>query len=139
LHGFILVIARGLQQKGILTVGVVTVPFEFEGPVRKRNALKGLETLQQNVDTLIVIQNQRLIELAREQRTFAFNAAFQTVDDVLHKGVRTITDLIVKPGLINLDFGDVRTVLLTSKKDGKVGRALMGMHKFLLDLFHEKL
>jgi cell division protein FtsZ len=107
---------------------VVSVPFSYEGPVRKRNAYQGLEVLQSNVDTLIVIQNQRLMEIGREQGGLPLNEAFRQANEVLYKGVSTITDLIVKPGLVNLDFGDVRTVLLTSKKDGKVGRALMGMY-----------
>lgn len=85
-----------------------------------------MENLQQNVDTLIVIQNQRLIEIATETKNFSFSDAFKLADDVLTKGVRTITDLIIKPGLVNLDFGDVRTILKSSKVDGKVGRSLMG-------------
>ena len=92
----------------------MTCPFGFEGPVRSKHALKGLAKLQQSVDTLIVIQNQRLVEIAMEEKNFSFGEAFKAADDVLTKGVRTITDLIIKPGLVNLDFGDVRTVLLSS-------------------------
>ena len=121
-----IVIAKGLQEAGILTVGVVTCPFGFEGPVRSRQAFSGLESLQQCVDTLIVIQNQRLVEIAQEEKNFSFADAFKAADNVLTKGVRTITDLIIKPGLVNLDFGDVRTILMSSKVDGKVGRSLMG-------------
>ena len=129
------VIAKGLQDRGVLTVGVVTCPFEFEGPIRARNAFQGLERLQESVDTLIVIQNQRLIEIAMEEKNFSFAEAFKMADDVLARGVRTITDLIVKPGLVNLDFGDVRTVLLSSKVDGRVGRSLMGTWIIQFDYF----
>lgn len=102
-----------------------------------RNAIQGLEKLQQNVDTLIVIQNERLIEIASKEKSIPFLEAFKAADDVLAKGVRTITDLILKPGLINLDFSDVKTVLLSSKVDDRVGRALMGVfYLFLLSLYH---
>lgn len=120
------VIAKALQEKGVLTVGVVTSPFTFEGPVRNRNAAHGINELQKHVDTLIVINNQKLIEIAQEEKSYTFTEAFKLADDVLHKGVRTITDLLLNPGLVNLDFGDLRTVLLSSKHNGLIGRSLMG-------------
>ena len=112
------VIARVAREKGILTVGVVTKPFHFEGAHRMRLAEAGLDALQQVVDTLIVIPNQNLFRLANEKTTFA--DAFKMADDVLHSGVRGITDLMVMPGLVNLDFADIRTVMM------EMGKAMMG-------------
>ena len=112
------VIARAARERGILTVGVVTKPFQFEGIQRMRLAEAGLQELQQYVDTLIVIPNQNLFRVANEQTTFA--AAFNLADEVLHAGVRGVTDLMVSPGLINLDFADIRTVM------GEMGKAMMG-------------
>jgi cell division protein FtsZ len=112
------VIARAVREQGILTVAVVTKPFQFEGAHRMRLAEAGLEELQQYVDTLIVIPNQNLFRLANERTTFA--DAFQMADQVLHMGVRGVTDLMVMPGLINLDFADIRTVM------SEMGKAMMG-------------
>ena len=112
------VIARAAREQGILTVGVVTKPFQFEGLERMRLAEQGIEELQQFVDTLIVIPNQNLFRIANEKTTFA--DAFKMADDVLHSGVRGVTDLMVMPGLINLDFADVRAVM------GEMGKAMMG-------------
>ena len=100
------VIARAAREQGILTVGVVTKPFQFEGDKRMRIAEEGILELQQFVDTLIVIPNQNLFRVANEKTTFA--DAFAMADQVLYSGVRCITDLMVKEGLINLDFADVR-------------------------------
>ena len=112
------VIARAVREQGILTVAVVTKPFHFEGAHRMRLAEAGLNELQQYVDTLIVIPNQNLFRLANERTTFA--DAFQMADQVLHMGVRGVTDLMVMPGLINLDFADIRTVM------SEMGKAMMG-------------
>jgi cell division protein FtsZ len=112
------VVARAAIERGILTVGVVTKPFQFEGAHRMRMAEAGIEELQQYVDTLIVIPNQNLFRVANEKTTFA--QAFGMADQVLHSGVRGITDLMVMPGLINLDFADVRTVM------SEMGKAMMG-------------
>jgi cell division protein FtsZ len=112
------VIARAVREQGILTVGVVTKPFHFEGAHRMRLAEQGLAELQQFVDTLIVIPNQNLFRLANERTTFA--DAFRMADQVLHMGVRGVTDLMVMPGLINLDFADIRTVM------SEMGKAMMG-------------
>ena len=112
------VIARAVRDMGILTVGVVTKPFHFEGAHRMRLADGGLTELQQYVDTLIVIPNQNLFRLANERTTFA--EAFQMADQVLHMGVRGVTDLMVMPGQINLDFADIRTVM------AEMGKAMMG-------------
>src|SRR5262245_19048099 len=112
------VIARAAKEAGILTVGVVTKPFEFEGQRRMRVASDGINNLAQYVDTLIVIPNQNLFRIANEKTTFA--DAFQRADDVLKSGVACITDLMVKEGLINLDFADVRVVMQN------MGTALMG-------------
>ena len=112
------VIARMARERGILTVGVVTKPFDFEGPKRKRSADTGLEELQQFVDTLIVIPNQNLFKLANDRTTFA--DAFKMADNVLYMGVRGVTDLMVNPGLVNLDFADIRTVM------AEMGKAMMG-------------
>ena len=112
------VIARAVREQGILTVGVVTKPFHFEGAHRMRVAEAGLTELQQYVDTLIVIPNQNLFRIANERTTFA--DAFKLADNVLHMGVRGVTDLMVMPGLINLDFADIRTVM------SEMGKAMMG-------------
>ncbi|MCC5997256.1 MAG: cell division protein FtsZ, partial [Oceanicaulis sp.] len=112
------VIARAARELNILTVGVVTKPFQFEGARRMRLAEEGIERLQQHVDTLIIIPNQNLFRIATEKTTFA--EAFSLADQVLHSGVRGITDLMVMPGLINLDFADVRTVM------NEMGKAMMG-------------
>ncbi len=112
------VIARAVREQGVLTVGVVTKPFHFEGAHRMRVAEAGLEDLQQYVDTLIVIPNQNLFRIANERTTFS--DAFRMADQVLHMGVRGVTDLMVMPGLINLDFADIRTVM------SEMGKAMMG-------------
>jgi cell division protein FtsZ len=112
------VIARAVRERGMLTVGVVTKPFHFEGDKRMRVAERGIEEMQGHVDTLIVIPNQNLFRVATERTTFA--QAFAMADDVLHSGVRGITDLIVIPGLINRDFADIRTVM------SEMGKAMMG-------------
>jgi cell division protein FtsZ len=112
------VIARAARAKGILTVGVVTKPFTFEGTRRSRTAEAGIEALRQHVDTLIVIPNQNLFRIANPDTTF--KDAFLMADDVLRQGVRGITDLMVMPGLINLDFADIRSVM------GGMGQAMMG-------------
>jgi cell division protein FtsZ len=112
------VIARIARESGILTVGVVTKPFHFEGSHRMRIAEAGIEELQKFVDTLIIIPNQNLFRVANERTTFA--DAFKMADDVLHSGVRGVTDLMVMPGLINLDFADIRTVM------SEMGKAMMG-------------
>jgi cell division protein FtsZ len=112
------VIAKAARDKGILTVGVVTKPFAFEGARRARSADAGIQELQQHVDTLIVIPNQNLFRLANSETTF--KEAFEMADEVLQQGVRGITDLMVMPGLINLDFADVRSVM------SEMGKAMMG-------------
>ena len=112
------VIARIAREHGILTVGVVTKPFQFEGINRMRIAEAGIEEMQQYVDTLIVIPNQNLFRIANEKTTFA--DAFTMADEVLHSGVRGVTDLMVVPGLINLDFADIRAVM------SEMGKAMMG-------------
>ncbi len=112
------VIARLAREHGILTVGVVTKPFQFEGINRMRLADAGIDEMQQYVDTLIVIPNQNLFRVANEKTTFA--DAFTMADEVLHSGVRGVTDLMVVPGLINLDFADIRTVM------SEMGKAMMG-------------
>ncbi len=112
------VIARAARESGILTVGVVTKPFHFEGSHRMRQAESGIAELQQYVDTLIVIPNQNLFRIANERTTFA--EAFRMADEVLNSGVRGITDLMVMPGFMNLDFADVKTVM------GEMGKAMMG-------------
>ncbi len=112
------IIAKAARERGILTVGVVTKPFQFEGRHRMRLADAGVTELQRYVDTLIVIPNQNLFRVANERTTFA--EAFAMADQVLHSGVRSITDLMVLPGLINLDFADVRTVMT------EMGKAMMG-------------
>jgi len=112
------VIAKAARDRGILTVGVCTKPFAFEGARRARSAEAGLAELQQHVDTLIVIPNQNLFRLANSETTF--KQAFEMADEVLQQGVRGITDLMVMPGLINLDFADVRSVM------SEMGKAMMG-------------
>ena len=112
------VVARAAREQGVLTVGVVTKPFQFEGVHRMRIAEEGLAELQQYVDTLIIIPNQNLFRVANEKTTFA--DAFKMADDVLYSGVRGVTDLMVMPGLINLDFADVRAVM------AEMGKAMMG-------------
>ena len=112
------VIAKAARDRGILTVGVVTKPFLFEGTRRARVAECGLKELQEQVDTLIVIPNQNLFRVADAGTTF--KAAFDLADQVLREGVHGITDLMTMPGLINLDFADVRTVM------GNMGRAVLG-------------
>src|ERR1700753_4228607 len=112
------VIARAVREQGILTVGVVTKPFAFEGDRRMRMAEKGITELQQYVHTLIVIPNQNLFRVANDRTTLA--QAFSMADDVLHAGVRGVTDLIVMPGLINLDFADIKAVIT------EMGKAMMG-------------
>jgi cell division protein FtsZ len=112
------VIARAARENGILTVGVVTKPFHFEGTHRMRIAESGIQELQQFVDTLIIIPNQNLFRVANEKTTFA--DAFAMADQVLYSGVRGVTDLMVMPGLINLDFADIRAVM------SEMGKAMMG-------------
>ena len=112
------IIAQAARELGILTVGVVTKPFQFEGSKRMRQAEEGVEALQKVVDTLIIIPNQNLFRLANENTTFT--DAFSMADDVLYQGVKGVTDLMVRPGLINLDFADVRAVM------DEMGKAMMG-------------
>ena len=112
------VIARAAKELNILTVGVVTLPFLYEGPSRMRKAQQGLEELRKHVDTIIVVPNQNLFKIASDQTTF--EESFQLSNDVLLHGVQSITDLMVRPGLINLDFADVETVM------SSMGKAMMG-------------
>jgi cell division protein FtsZ len=112
------VIARAAKEQGILTVGVVTKPFHFEGVRRMQTAERGIELLAKHVDTLIVIPNQNLFRVANEKTTFA--AAFAMADQVLYSGVASITELMTKEGLINLDFADVRAIM------SEMGKAMMG-------------
>lgn len=112
------IIAKAAREMGVLTVGVVTKPFHFEGSRRMRQAEAGVEELQKHVDTLIIIPNQNLFRLANEKTTFT--DAFAMADDVLHQGVKGVTDLMVRPGIINLDFADVRSVM------NEMGKAMMG-------------
>jgi cell division protein FtsZ len=112
------IIAQAARELGVLTVGVVTKPFQFEGVKRMRQADEGIESLQKVVDTLIIIPNQNLFRLANEKTTFT--EAFAMADDVLYQGVKGVTDLMVRPGLINLDFADVRAVM------NEMGKAMMG-------------
>jgi cell division protein FtsZ len=112
------VIAKACKEQGILTVGVVTKPFQFEGAQRMRLAEAGIDELAQYVDTLIVIPNQNLFRIANEKTTFA--DAFKLADEVLQSGVRGVTDLMVVPGMINLDFADVRSAT------SEMGKAMMG-------------
>ncbi|MCX7381338.1 MAG: cell division protein FtsZ, partial [Alphaproteobacteria bacterium] len=112
------VIARMARERGILTVGVVTKPFTFEGNRRTREAERGIAELTQYVDTLIVIPNQNLFRLANERT--GWKEAFKMADNVLYMGVRGVTDLMIAPGIVNLDFADIRTVML------EMGKAMMG-------------
>ena len=112
------IIAQAARELGVLTVGVVTKPFQFEGAKRMRQAEDGVEALQKVVDTLIIIPNQNLFRIATEKTTFS--DAFSLADDVLYQGVKGVTDLMVRPGLINLDFADVRAVM------DEMGKAMMG-------------
>ncbi len=112
------IIAQAARELGVLTVGVVTKPFQFEGGKRMRQAEEGIDSLQKVVDTLIIIPNQNLFRLATETTTFT--EAFALADDVLYQGVKGVTDLMVRPGLINLDFADVRAVM------DEMGKAMMG-------------
>ena len=112
------IIAQAAREMGILTVGVVTKPFQFEGTKRMRQADEGIEALHKVVDTLLIIPNQNLFRIANEKTTFT--EAFAMADDVLYQGVKGVTDLMVKPGLINLDFADVRSVM------DEMGKAMMG-------------
>ena len=112
------VIARAAKELNILTVGVVTLPFLYEGPSRMRRANQGLEELRKHVDTIIVVPNQNLFKIASEQTTF--EESFELSNDVLLHGVQSITDLMVRPGLINLDFAHVETVM------SSMGKAMMG-------------
>ncbi|MEO0931988.1 MAG: cell division protein FtsZ, partial [Pseudomonadota bacterium] len=112
------IIAQAAREMGVLTVGVVTKPFQFEGAKRMKQAEDGVEALQKVVDTLIIIPNQNLFRLANENTTFT--EAFAMADDVLYQGVKGVTDLMVRPGLINLDFADVRAVM------DEMGKAMMG-------------
>lgn len=112
------IIAQAARELGVLTVGVVTKPFQFEGAKRMKQAEDGVDALQKVVDTLIIIPNQNLFRLANEKTTFT--EAFSLADDVLYQGVKGVTDLMVRPGLINLDFADVRAVM------DEMGKAMMG-------------
>ena len=112
------IIARAAKELNILTVGVITLPFLYEGPSRMRKAQQGLEELRKHVDTIIVVPNQNLFKIASEQTTF--EESFELSNDVLLHGVQSITDLMVRPGLINLDFADVETVM------SSMGKAMMG-------------
>jgi len=112
------VIAKAAREMGVLTVGVVTKPFQFEGAKRMAQAEHGIDELQKVVDTLIIIPNQNLFRLANEKTTFT--EAFSMADDVLYQGVKGVTDLMVRPGIINLDFADIRSVM------DEMGKAMMG-------------
>ena len=112
------IVAKLAKERNILTVGVVTKPFHFEGARRMKVAEEGLDELQKHVDTLIIVPNQNLFRLANEKTTFA--DAFKMADEVLYAGVKGITDLITKPGLINLDFADIHAVM------NEKGKAMMG-------------
>ena len=112
------VIARAARELNILTVGVVTLPFSYEGPKRMRRAIEGMNALKQHLDTSIIVPNQNLFKVASETTTF--EDSFHLSNDVLKFGVQSITDLMVKPGIINLDFADVETVM------SSMGKAMMG-------------
>jgi cell division protein FtsZ len=112
------VIARAARELNILTVGVITLPFSYEGPKRMRRALEGLEELKKHLDTVIVVPNQNLFKVASETTTF--EESFSLSNDVLKHGVQSVTDLMVRPGMINLDFADVETVM------SSMGKAMMG-------------
>ena len=112
------VIAKTARDLNILTVGVITLPFSYEGPKRMRRALEGMESLKRHLDTSILVPNQNLFKIANESTTF--EESFNLSNDVLKHGVQSITDLMVRPGIINLDFADVETVMSAS------GKAMMG-------------
>ncbi len=112
------VIARAAKELNILTVGVTTLPFSYEGPKRMRRAIEGLEELKKHLDTVIVVPNQNLFKIANEATTF--EESFSLSNDVLKHGVQSVTDLMVRPGMINLDFADVETVM------SAMGKAMMG-------------
>ena len=112
------VIAKAARELNILTVGVTTLPFSYEGPKRMRRALEGLEELKKHLDTVIVVPNQNLFKIASETSTF--EESFNLSNDVLKHGVQSVTDLMVRPGMINLDFADVETVM------SSMGKAMMG-------------
>ena len=112
------VIARAAKELNILTVGVTTLPFSYEGPKRMRRAIEGLEELKKHLDTVIVVPNQNLFKIASETTTF--EESFNLSNDVLKHGVQSVTDLMVRPGMINLDFADVETVM------SSMGKAMMG-------------
>ena len=112
------VIARAAKELNILTIGVITLPFSYEGPKRMRRAIEGWEKLKQHLDTSIVVPNQNLFKVANEATTF--EKSFSLSNDVLKQGVQSVTDLMVRPGLINLDFADVETVMTS------MGKAMMG-------------
>ena len=112
------VIAKAAKELNILTVGVTTLPFSYEGPKRMRTALGGLEALKKHLDTVIVVPNQNLFKIASETTTF--EESFNLSNDVLKHGVQSVTDLMVRPGMINLDFADVETVM------SSMGKAMMG-------------
>ena len=112
------VIARAAKELNILTVGVTTLPFSYEGPKRMRRAIEGLEELKKHLDTVIVVPNQNLFKIASEATTF--EESFNLSNDVLKQGVQSVTDLMVRPGMINLDFADVETVM------SSMGKAMMG-------------
>ncbi len=112
------VIARAAKELNILTVGVITLPFSYEGPKRMRRAIEGMDKLRKHLDASIVVPNQNLFKIANEATTF--EKSFSLSNDVLKHGVRSITDLMVRPGLINLDFADVETVM------NSMGKAMMG-------------
>ena len=112
------VIARAAKELNILTIGVITLPFSYEGPKRMRRAIEGWEKLKKHLDTSIVVPNQNLFKIANEATTF--EKSFSLSNDVLKQGVQSVTDLMVRPGLINLDFADVETVMVS------MGKAMMG-------------
>ena len=111
------IIARAAKELNILTVGVTTLPFAYEGPKRMRRALAGLEELKKHLDTVIVVPNQNLFKIANESTTL--KEAFTLSNDVLKHGVQSVTDLMVRPGMVNLDFADVETVM------SSIGKAMM--------------
>ena len=112
------IIARAAKELNILTVGVTTLPFAYEGPKRMRRAVAGLEELKKHLDTVIVVPNQNLFKIANEGTTL--KEAFTLSNDVLKHGVQSVTDLMVRPGMVNLDFADVETVM------SSMGKAMMG-------------
>lgn len=109
------VISKALREKGILTIGMVCLPFRFEGKRKMNLAMEGIKEMQQSVDTLIVVQNERLLATitknqAEKAKKIPLTESFRMVDDIFYEGIKAVTDVIVKPGLINLDFADVRTI-----------------------------